>query len=81
MHKVAFRNSLGNSLFCAKHKIGKISSETLQHYVAENYGANRAAIVGLAVKHDELVNYAKNISLPSSKESSTCSDFHGGEMR
>lgn len=82
LHRAAFRKGLGNSLFCSKHRAGKISSETLQHYIAENFGANTCAVIGLAVDHDDLVNYAKNIPLPTAKSSEQSpSKFYPGEIR
>ncbi|KRT82905.1 Peptidase, partial [Oryctes borbonicus] len=42
LHKAAYRTGLGNSLYVAKYNIGKVSSETLQHYVASNFTSNRA---------------------------------------
>lgn len=81
LHKAAYRTHLGNSLFCAKHRAGKISSETLQHYVKEYFGSNRTAVIGLGIDHDELVCYAKNIELPTSSDQIECSKFYGGEIR
>lgn len=81
MHRVAFRQGLGNSLFCAKHNIKKISSETLQHYVAENFTTNRTAVVGLGVNHEQLVQYAQNMCLESGDSDSSPSKYYGGEVR
>ncbi|GLV42288.1 Lysophosphatidylcholine acyltransferase [Carabus blaptoides fortunei] len=82
LHRVAFRQGLGNSLFCAKHRVGKLSSETLQHYVANNFTTNRAAVVGLGVNHDQLVKYAQNMCLESGAgTSASASKYYGGEVR
>jgi hypothetical protein len=29
LHKAAYHSGLGNSLFCAEHRVGKISAETV----------------------------------------------------
>lgn len=83
LHKAAYRKGLGNSIFCPKHNLGKISTETLQHYVCENFTANRGAVIGLGIDHNELIAYAKNMCFP---ESSSASDapskyYGGGEIR
>jgi ubiquinol-cytochrome c reductase core subunit 2 len=81
LHRAAFRSGLGNSIFCAKHHIGKLSPETLQHYVASNYKANRAAVVGVGVDHQLLVGYAKNLGLDSGAGNENASKYFGGDLR
>lgn len=54
LHKAAFRRGLGNSLFISPKKIGKISSESLQHYAGNNLAADRCAIT---VVGDNLVSF------------------------
>lgn len=81
MHRVAFRQGLGNSLFCAKHNIKHISSETLQHYVCKNFTTNRVAVVGLGVNHAQLVQYAQNMCLESGDSTASQSKYYGGEVR
>lgn len=81
LHRAAFRSVLGNSIFCAKHHIGRISPETLQHYVASNYKTSRAAVVGVGVDHQLLVGYAKNLGLESGSANENASKYYGGELR
>lgn len=81
LHRAAFRSGLGNSIFCAKHHVGKISPETLQHYVASNFKTNRAAVVGVGVDHQLLVGYAKNLALDSGVGNDVASKYFGGELR
>jgi len=81
LHRAAFRTGLGNSIFCAKHHVGKISPETLQHYVASNFKTNRAAVVGVGVDHQLLVGYAKNLVLDSGSVTDSASKYYGGELR
>lgn len=81
LHRAAFRTQLGNSIFCAKHHVGKISSECLQHYVATNFTANRGAVVGVGIDHQWLVGYAKNLYLEEGSGDSVPSKFVGGELR
>ena len=81
LHKAAFRRGLGNSLYSAKYHLGNISSETLQHYVATNFTAGRAAVVGLGVDHSQLVQYAQSLSLEGGEGSTPASPYIGGEIR
>lgn len=82
LHRAAFQTELGNSIFCAKHHVGKLSPETLQHYVSSNFTNGRTAVVGVGVDHQMLVGFAKNLQLPNGSTAPTCSAFHGsGELR
>lgn len=81
LHKAAFRRGLGNSLFIPKYKLGNISSETLQHYVASTFLTGRAAVVGLGVDHDQLEQYAQALALESGEGRTPSSEYKGGEIR
>lgn len=81
LHRAAFRTQLGNSVFCAKHHVGKISSECLQHYVAANFTSNRGAVVGVGIDHQLLVGYAKNLQLEEGSGVIAPSKFIGSDLR
>lgn len=81
LHKAAYRRGLGNSIYIPKHQIGKISSETLQHYVNTNFKSNRAAVIGLGVDHGELVRYAQSLGLNTGSDEVGSSKYLGGEIR
>ncbi|XP_052861688.1 cytochrome b-c1 complex subunit 2, mitochondrial [Anopheles cruzii] len=81
LHKAAFRNGLGNSVFCPKYLVGKHSSETMQHYFAANCTTNRAAVAGVGVDHQLLVGFAQNLALDSGSGSEHKSTFNTGEVR
>lgn len=81
LHNAAFRTGLGNSLFIPKNQIGKISSETLQHYVASNFLAGRAAVVGLGISHSELQHFAQQLKIETGDGTTTPSPYKGGELR
>lgn len=81
LHKAAYRRGLGNSLFIAKYKLGHVSSETLQHYFASNFLTGRAAVVGLGVDHEELVQYAQGLALEQGVGKASASQYKGGEIR
>lgn len=65
VHEALFAGGLGNSIFCPKHQIGRLSSETLQHYFASTCTTGRAAVVGVGVDHRELVGFAQSLNLES----------------
>lgn len=82
LHKAAYRRGLGNSIFCAPKKIGKISPETLQNYVAENLTANRCAVGASGLSLDRAVAIAQTLNLPAgSNKPDVPSPYKGGEMR
>lgn len=78
LHRAAYRTGLGNSLFIADHKIGKISSESLQHYFESNFTANRGAVSGINVDHQMLLGYAQSLQLGSGEGAKNESKYHGG---
>ncbi|XP_019755594.1 cytochrome b-c1 complex subunit 2, mitochondrial [Dendroctonus ponderosae] len=81
LHKAAFRTGLGNSLFVPKFQIGKISSETLQHYVASNFVSGRSAVVGLGLDEAKVKQLAQSLSLSDNDGVNNASPYKGGEIR
>lgn len=61
--------------------MGKLSSETLQHYVNDNFLSGRAAVVGLGVNHAELLQYAQSLEIQTGEGSILTSPYKGGELR
>lgn len=82
MHKAAYRNGLGNSIFCPSFNVGNISNETLQHYVAQTFTTNRASVVGIGIEQNLLLGYAKNLNVQSGEGSTNKSCYYGlGDQR
>lgn len=81
LHKAAFRDGLGNSVFCPDYLVGKHSSETMQHYFAANCTTNRAAVAGVGVDHQMLVGFAQSLALESGAGGENKSAFNTGEVR
>lgn len=82
LHRAAFRNTgLGNSLFCPPQQVGKINSETLQHFVNSWCTAPRCAVVGTGVALSELAALGTNLSIGSSDNANDKSKYFGGEVR
>lgn len=81
LHKAAFRRGLGNSLFIPKYKLGSISSETLQHYVASTFLTGRSAVVGLGINNRYLEDFAQGLALQQGEGKTPSSEYKGGEIR
>lgn len=81
LHKAAYRTGLGNSLFCPKRQIGKIGSETLQHFVNTWFTAPKCAVVGTGVSLSELTALANNLTIGSEDRAPEASKYAGGEIR
>lgn len=79
LHKSAFRGGLGNSIFCPSHQIGKITPETLQHFVSSNFTASRASVSGTGVCHNTLVGFAQNLKVSGSDGSDSKSQYRGNQ--
>ncbi|XP_068618244.1 cytochrome b-c1 complex subunit 2, mitochondrial-like [Battus philenor] len=82
LHKAAYRRGLGNSLFIAPKKIGKISSESLQHFASNNLVPSRCAITIVGGNGDKANLVAQALQLsPSSQDQNETTTYYGGELR
>lgn len=81
LHQAAFYRGLGNSVFCAKRNVGSISPEDLQSFVANNFTADRATVIGVGIDHELLVGYAKSLQLAAKPGNDTPSKYIGGQLR
>ncbi|XP_003702764.1 ubiquinol-cytochrome c reductase core protein 2 [Megachile rotundata] len=81
LHKAAFRRGLGYSLFSPKHQIGKIGTETLQHFVNSWYTAPKCAVVAVGVPLSHITAFASNLEISSEDCANEASKYHGGEIR
>lgn len=82
LHKAAFHNGLGNSVYCPSYNAGKHSSETLQHFLAANSTTGRAAVAGVGVDHQLLVGFAQSLNLETGGSSESKPDsFNSSEIR
>ncbi|XP_013190871.1 cytochrome b-c1 complex subunit 2, mitochondrial [Amyelois transitella] len=83
LHKAAYRRGLGNSLFISPKRIGKISSESLQHFAGANLTAARCAVVVVGDNQDKAALVANCLQLTGLGEESKAegSKYYGGELR
>lgn len=84
LHKAAFRNGLGNSLFCDNLNLGNFSSAEVAEFASTNFVGSRMTVAGTDVNHDELVRYTKelfgNLSA-GSQQNTPQQQYFGGDVR
>lgn len=82
LHKAAYRRGLGNSLFISPKRIGKISSESLQHFACNNLTPSRCAITVVGDNQDRANLIAQALQLSGSDQAQgEASAYYGGELR
>ncbi|ALC43567.1 maker704 [Drosophila busckii] len=83
VHKAAFRRGLGNSIYIPRFQLGKLSNESLLHYVASNYSPSSAAVVGVGIDNNTLSGFAQTLNFPSGGGSAGKSEasYFGGDAR
>uniref|UniRef100_A0AC35UGL8 Peptidase_M16 domain-containing protein n=1 Tax=Rhabditophanes sp. KR3021 TaxID=114890 RepID=A0AC35UGL8_9BILA len=84
LHKASFRNGgLGNALLSKSYNVGKVGYKTLGAYAKSRLLSGEAAIFGINVDHNLLVQYAtEQINIAEGKgKAATPSPYKGGEVR
>lgn len=83
IHKVAFRDTLGNSLFMNADRVGSFTPELLESYVQSRYVSFNAAVAGIGVDHEALVQAARKMTFKQGNvEMGKKAKFHsGGDLR
>ncbi|KAJ0178314.1 hypothetical protein K1T71_006137 [Dendrolimus kikuchii] len=82
LHKAAYRRGLGNSLFISPKRIGKVSSESLQHYTSNFLTPGNCAVAIVGDNQDRANLIAQTLQLSSSGQAqSEPSTYYGGELR
>ncbi|XP_033335761.2 ubiquinol-cytochrome c reductase core protein 2 [Megalopta genalis] len=81
LHKAAYHTGLGHSLYSPKRQLGKIGSETLQHFVNKWFTGPKCAVVGTGVSLSELTALANNLSIGTEDCAIEPSRYYGGEIR
>ena len=85
LHKAAFRNGLGNSLYLNPNKVGHLTPQLLKDYMGSHFTPSNMAVVGVGIDHDLLLHYT-NVQLglnklPAGQPAPTAaSAFKGGKI-
>ncbi|KAK3717304.1 hypothetical protein QZH41_002309 [Actinostola sp. cb2023] len=83
LHQVAYRKNLGNSIYCLPHRVNHITTNTLLDYSQQFFVGSGAALVGIGVDHQELVDQAKSAfsALPQGRvPTKEAAKYFGGEV-
>ncbi|KAJ3341591.1 ubiquinol-cytochrome c reductase core subunit 1 [Gonapodya sp. JEL0774] len=85
LHKIAFRNGLGNSLFTTPTTSKTLSADAVKSFAETVFTPANIAIVGAGVAHADLVSIVESLSsalsLGEGAASSPRSTYYGGEVR
>lgn len=82
LHQAAFRSGLGNSLYCAPHKVGSHNTAALQTFVSKHFTSGRSALLGIGVNHASLAKFGELLNLEAgSGPADVASKYSGGEVR
>ncbi|CAG9793842.1 unnamed protein product [Diatraea saccharalis] len=82
LHKAAYRRGLGNSLYISPKRIGKVSSETMQHYASSTLTPGRCAITIVGDTQERAGLVANALQLNSSGDAGDApSNYFGGDIR
>ncbi|XP_015176224.1 PREDICTED: cytochrome b-c1 complex subunit 2, mitochondrial [Polistes dominula] len=81
LHRAAYRTGLGNSLFSPKRQVGRINSETLQHFVNTWFTGSRCSVVATGAPFSEICSLASNLNVKSDNTQDIPTKYHGGELR
>jgi len=82
LHKTAFRDGLGNSVYCDKLKLAVLGPADLEEFASQHYIGGGISVVGANVDHNELLRYSTDLlgSLPGGASVTTAQQYHGGEL-
>jgi len=81
LHKAAYRTGLGYSLYSPKRQLGKINTETLQHFVNTWFTGSKCAVVATGVSLSDATQFASNLKVASGDNAASAAKYHGGELR
>ena len=63
IHRASFRNGLSNPLYAPRFNVGNIDGELLNSFRSKHFTNNRVTLVGLGLKHEDLVRNTELVRL------------------
>ncbi|KAI9205080.1 Metalloenzyme, LuxS/M16 peptidase-like protein [Polychytrium aggregatum] len=85
VHRVAFRNGLGNSLFASEASVKALNRAKLHEFANNYFTADNITIVGNGVAHQDLVELVdkalESVQVNAKKAETTATKYFGGEHR
>ena len=84
LHKAAYRDTLGNTLYMSPHRVGQFTPDLLKEFVGQHFVTANMAVVGLGVDHDHLIHLLQHkLGLPKSSQGQAAqpakSVYYGGQ--
>jgi ubiquinol-cytochrome c reductase core subunit 2 len=83
LHRAAYRDTLGQSLYMHDDSVGSFSTKALEAYVGARHVSQGAAVSGIGVDHDQLVHLARKLTFHQGTAAAETkkAKYHGGEAR
>jgi ubiquinol-cytochrome c reductase core subunit 2 len=81
LHKAAYHTGLGYSLYSPKRQLGKINTETLQHFINTWFTGSKCAVVATGAALADATQFASNLKVGSEDNTVEAAKYHGGELR
>lgn len=69
IHRASFRNGLSNPLYAPRFNVGNIDGELLNSFRSKHFTNNRVTLVGLGLKHEDLVRNTELVRLAAGSAS------------
>jgi len=81
LHKVAYRNGLGNSLYSPDYMVGKHKSAMLADFHAKTHTVTRSVVAGHGIDHTMLTRLCSKLQLEKGHGPTQPCKYFGGEIR
>ena len=80
LHQAAFRDTLGQSLFCDPARLDDITLEQVMGYMKNCYSGSNIGVVGVGVDHKLLTDFASDVKpYGDGNFEKKPAKYHGGE--
>ncbi len=85
LHKAAYRDGLGNSLYSPAYRVGSHTPDMLREFVKKHFDTNNVSIVGVGINHEELMHMLQHKlhlgnAAGSQKPSTPAAKYYGGKQ-
>ncbi|GJN32170.1 hypothetical protein PR202_gb20652 [Eleusine coracana subsp. coracana] len=83
LHSTGYSGALANPLIASGSSIGRLNTDVLEYFTAENYTASRIVLAASGVDHDELVSIAEPLlqDIPNSTNVALAFEVPGGWLK
>ena len=78
---MAYKNALSRPLFAPRFNLHHLDEHTLKEFRNQNLTANRLSVIGVGIRHDDLVRIADQYRLPAGQLNRQKAKYIGGEIR